>query len=271
MRLGVTLPQFTGDPGVFADGARRAEDEGFDSAWVFDHLWPLGARKRPILEGWSALAYLASATRRISIGTLVTRSTLRPPAVLAHMADTVADQAPGRVVVAVGSGDELSRPENEAFGLPYHSGRRRTEQLVATLRALVDHRGAKGGPSVWAAGWSASTLAAAGGFCDGWNGWMEGPERFERAVESIREAAAGRRVELTWGAQVIVGRTREDAEARLGARDPRHYVHGGPDEVAAHIGTFAKAGCDHVIAALPDAADPAAWRALAAALAPLRS
>ncbi len=41
VRIGVTLPQFTGDRDRFADGARRAEAAGLDSIWLFDHLWPL--------------------------------------------------------------------------------------------------------------------------------------------------------------------------------------------------------------------------------------
>ena len=62
--IGVTLPQFTGDPERFLDGVRRAEELGFDSVWVFDHLWPLGGnRERPILECWTALSYLRRAPR----------------------------------------------------------------------------------------------------------------------------------------------------------------------------------------------------------------
>jgi alkanesulfonate monooxygenase SsuD/methylene tetrahydromethanopterin reductase-like flavin-dependent oxidoreductase (luciferase family) len=104
LKLGVTLPQFTGDAELFLDGARRAEHLGLDSVWVFDHLWPLGAKRRPILEGWTALASVASATERIGIGTMVTRSSLRNPAVLAAMAATVGALAPGRLTVGLGCG-----------------------------------------------------------------------------------------------------------------------------------------------------------------------
>jgi oligoendopeptidase F len=51
VKLGVTLPQFTGDAGRFLDGARRAEALGLDSVWLFDHLWPpWGGPDDPVLE-----------------------------------------------------------------------------------------------------------------------------------------------------------------------------------------------------------------------------
>ena len=62
-KIGVTLPQFTDDAKRFISGVRDAEAMGFESVWLFDHLWPLGGkRERPILECWTALAYVAAAT-----------------------------------------------------------------------------------------------------------------------------------------------------------------------------------------------------------------
>ena len=105
---------------MVVDGAHRAREAGLDSVFVFDHLWPLtGGKERPIFESWTTLAHIAAVTDTMDIGTLVTRSSLRHPAVLAKMAATVASIAPGRLIVAIGSGDEMSRPENEAYGIPY--------------------------------------------------------------------------------------------------------------------------------------------------------
>ncbi|MEA2486419.1 MAG: hypothetical protein QOF16_73, partial [Actinomycetota bacterium] len=135
--LGVTLPQFGSDPDVFVDGARRAESLGLDSAWVFDHLWPLsGGKERPIFEAWTAMSYLASTTRKIGLGTLVTRSSLRHPVLLAKAIATTATIAPGRVTVGIGSGDDLSRAENEAFGAPHWDADQRTAQLISTCQVV---------------------------------------------------------------------------------------------------------------------------------------
>ena len=59
-RLAVTLPQFSADPGPALAACRDARRLGFGGAFVFDHLWPLGAPTRPALEGWTLLAALAA-------------------------------------------------------------------------------------------------------------------------------------------------------------------------------------------------------------------
>jgi alkanesulfonate monooxygenase SsuD/methylene tetrahydromethanopterin reductase-like flavin-dependent oxidoreductase (luciferase family) len=137
--FGTTLPQFSGDIDAFKRAVDRVAELGFDSVWVFDHLWPLsGGKDRPILESWTSLAWLAEKTD-LRVGTLVTRSSLRNPAVLAHMASTVAAIAPARLTVAIGSGDEMSRDENEAFGIPYWEGEERIAQLASTVRVVRSH------------------------------------------------------------------------------------------------------------------------------------
>src|SRR5680860_1174492 len=131
-KFGVTLPQFTKERERFLDGARRAEALEYDSVWVFDHLWPLGGdRERPVLESWTSLAHLAAVTERVTLGTLVTRSSLRHEVLLAKMVATVGELAPGRLICALGSGDKMSEGENLAFGLPYFAGDDRINQLAS--------------------------------------------------------------------------------------------------------------------------------------------
>ncbi|MFN2489667.1 MAG: LLM class flavin-dependent oxidoreductase [Actinomycetota bacterium] len=284
--IGVTLPQFTADPEVLISGARRAEALGLDSIWVFDHLWPLsGGRQRPVIEGWTALAWLAAATERIGIGTLVTRSSLRPAAVLAQMAGTVAAIAPGRLTVGLGSGDARSRAENEAFGIDYHPGERRATQLAATAEVLRAHWAPPAGsgetiavipagprpwphPQLWIAGRSDAVMALAGRLADGWNGWASGPETFRADVARLERAACGRRVTPTWGGLVVLGDSDEHARYKLGSRDPSGYVVGGPDTVAAHLSALVRAGAHHLIVTFPDAARPGAFERLARAVRP---
>ena len=101
--LAVTLPQFSERPGPALEAAVDARRLGFAGAFVFDHLWPLGAegRTRPALECWTLLAAVAAATggpegsgeprggapvnqgTGFRVGTLVTRAGLRAPAVVA--------------------------------------------------------------------------------------------------------------------------------------------------------------------------------------------
>jgi len=291
LKLGVTLPQFTADPAQVVDAALRAEALGLDSAWVFDHFWPLtGGKERPALEAWTTLAYLAAATSRIEVGTLVTRSTIRQPAVLATMAATVAGIAPGRLTVGLGSGDEQSRDENAAFGLPYYAGKKRVAQLVSCAEVLhaawhkppvniKDNFVAIEGlamlprppvpPRLWLAGRSEGTIAAAGRLAEGWNGWGGSASDLVHDAGRVNIAAEGRGVEITWAGLVILGSDEAEARRKLGSRDPSSYIWGDPAAVAQALAERHRAGATHLVITFPDARDPAAYALLAEAVRPL--
>jgi alkanesulfonate monooxygenase SsuD/methylene tetrahydromethanopterin reductase-like flavin-dependent oxidoreductase (luciferase family) len=283
VKVGVTLPQFTGDVDILLDAVRRAEAAGLDSVWVFDHLWPLGNKARPFLEGWSTLAHVAARTEALEIGTLVTRSSLRHPAVLAKMAATIASIAPGRLIVAIGSGDRASKEENDAFGLPYYSGAARTDQLASTVEVVraylrgkaverADSFVAVDGldpsprpeivPPVWVGGRGPAALEIAGAVADGWNCWAATPERFAVEAGVVRAAARGRAVTLSWGGLLVIAADDAGARAKLGDRDPAAYVVGGPQRVAEHIGELAAAGAAHIVATFPDAGTPGSYEVL---------
>jgi alkanesulfonate monooxygenase SsuD/methylene tetrahydromethanopterin reductase-like flavin-dependent oxidoreductase (luciferase family) len=264
MKVGVTLPQFTDDRARFDAGVAMAQQAGFDSIWVFDHLWPLsGGKQRPILESWTTLAYLATSTRDVGIGTLVTRSTLRHPALLAKMAATVAEIAPGRVTVAIGSGDEASREENEAFGLPYHAGEDRIDQLRECVECVVRCLGEDevtmdndfvtldrlptspkpiAPPAVWVAGRSGDAIEIAGTLADGWNGWGGDAARFAQDAGTVLEFAGDRPVEVTWGGLVSL----EDSGPRRPG-DGGGPIAGSPAAIAEALAGFAEAGATHLI------------------------
>jgi alkanesulfonate monooxygenase SsuD/methylene tetrahydromethanopterin reductase-like flavin-dependent oxidoreductase (luciferase family) len=147
LRIGLLLPQMEGamDGATprwrdLAAMARRAEDAGFDSVWTIDHLivWERdGDTRRPkgVWECWSLLAALAATTERVTIGSLVSPTTFRNPALLAKMADTVDEISDGRLVVGVGAG---SYPhEHTAFGYEYGQRFDRFAEAVAIVRALL--------------------------------------------------------------------------------------------------------------------------------------
>lgn len=285
--FGVTLPQFGSDPDVFVDGARRAEALGFDSIWLFDHLWPLsGGKQRPIFEGWTSMAFIAAETHRLHVGTLVTRSSLRHPVLLAKTIATTAAIAPDRLIVGIGSGDELSRPENEAFGLPHWDAAERIAQLTSTVElvrsflttdevsqddAYVKVSSLPPSPRprtpvpVWIAGRSDDALEAAALVADGWNGWGGTPRSFARDAATVIERAGGRSVELTWAGQVAIGADEQEVNEKMAGRNPRQFVAGTPDQVADQLLGFVEAGARHLICTAPDSSDPAVYELLARA------
>jgi alkanesulfonate monooxygenase SsuD/methylene tetrahydromethanopterin reductase-like flavin-dependent oxidoreductase (luciferase family) len=283
--VGTTLPQFTDDPDRFIEGAKRAESVGLDSIWLFDHLWPLtGGKERPIIECWTALAWLAAETTSIRIGTLVTRSTLRHPALLAKMAATVGAIAPGRLIVTIGSGDELSRDENESFGIPYYDLDDRVDQLVSavrcvhhclheesvtmdddfvTLRGLPTSPSPEPAPKVWVGGRSDDVLEVAGTLADGWNGWGSSAKRFAQDAATAVELAGDRAFELSWAGLVMLGPDDDAAAEKMGDRARKGWVVGGPETVSAHLDKMVQAGARHLIATFPDPWRPGVYEDLA--------
>ena len=290
IKFGVTLPQFTDDPDKFLGGARRAEACGYDSVWVFDHLWPLGNdRERPFMESWTSVAHLATVTERMTLGTLVTRSSLRHAVVLAKMVATVGELAPGRLICALGSGDRLSERENVAFGLPYFSGNDRINQLASTMEVVTtfSSEGVAGqtdgfahiedlptspqpdpAPEVWIGGWSRRVLHLAGEGADGWNGWGTDVDRFARAARTVTAAAGGRDIQLSWAGQVMLAASDDDARKKLGDRNPDSFLVGGPESVAKQLERFVDAGATHLIAVFPNAGVKGTYELFAEAVIP---
>lgn len=290
IKFGVTLPQFTDERERWLDGANRAEASGYDSVWAFDHLWPLGHdRERPILESWTSLAHLACVTERVTLGTLVTRSSLRHAVLLGKMVATVGEFAPGRLICALGSGDRLNAGENVAFGLPYFSDEDRINQLASAMEVVtsytsegvvshtdgfahIDHLPTSPrpdpAPEVWIGGWSRRMLHLAGEGADGWNGWGTDVDRFARAARTVIDAAGGRDVELSWAGQVMLAADDKEARARLGDRNPDSFLVGDPESIAAQLQRFVDAGATHLIAAFPDAGVEGSYELFAEAVIP---
>ena len=144
-KVGLMLPQTEGMRGVGVRGwseistmATLAEDIGFDSLWVVDHLlYRLEGEEEPrgVWESWSLLSALAAITQRVELGTLVLAMGWRNPALLAKMADTVDEISAGRLILGVGSG--YHQLEFDAFGFPYDYKVSRFEEAIHIVHGLL--------------------------------------------------------------------------------------------------------------------------------------
>jgi alkanesulfonate monooxygenase SsuD/methylene tetrahydromethanopterin reductase-like flavin-dependent oxidoreductase (luciferase family) len=150
MRFGLSLPIFDelADPLVLAELAGQAEAAGWDGVFVWDHL-RYRAPARSATDPWIALAAMASRTRRVRLGPMVTPLARRRPQVVAKQLVALDQLSAGRVVMGVGLGLDTSGEEFRRFGEELDV-RRRAEMLdegLEVLRGLlsgreVDHHGA---------------------------------------------------------------------------------------------------------------------------------
>ena len=144
IRLGFQIPNFSYSTGmdqlfptVIAQ-AREAESAGFDSVFVMDHFYQLpmlGTPDQPMLEAYSALAALATATERVQLGTLVTGNTYRNPTLLAKTITTLDVISQGRAILGIGTGwFEL---EHDQLGFDFGTFTDRFNRLDEALQIIL--------------------------------------------------------------------------------------------------------------------------------------
>jgi F420-dependent oxidoreductase-like protein len=113
------------------------DESPFESAWTMDHLVPgrtQGESNGPCLEGWTLLAALAQATKRLRLGCMVTGVTYRHPAVLAKIATTVDIISNGRLEFGLGAA--WHDFEHRAYGIPFYTMRERQDRLEEALQVI---------------------------------------------------------------------------------------------------------------------------------------
>ena len=138
--VGLQLPEVERDvrwPELVAM-ARAAEEVGFDSIWVGDHLLYRGDDRpeRGPWDAWTTLSALAAETDRVHLGPLVACAAFHPPGILARMAATIDEISGGRFVLGIGAG--WNRAEFDAFGIEYDRRASRFEEAFDVIRRLLD-------------------------------------------------------------------------------------------------------------------------------------
>jgi len=141
--VGVNLTTIGVSSQWWLESAQRVEAAGYSTVWAWDHFVSRGRLTDPLLECWTTLAATAAMTSRIHVGSFVTNVVNRHPAVLARMAMTVADLAPGRVELGIGIGGHPS--EHLSYGIDFPDARERAarlEEAIVLIQALF-----AGGPA----------------------------------------------------------------------------------------------------------------------------
>ncbi|GGN72795.1 putative luciferase-like oxidoreductase [Actinoplanes lobatus] len=144
IRLGYQIPNFTypGPAGELFDTvvaqAREAEASGFDTVLVMDHLYQLpgiGPAENAMLEAYTTLGALATATSTVQLSTLVTGNTYRNPALLAKTVTTLDVVSKGRAVLGIGAG--WFEREHHDYGFEFGTYTERFERLEEALLIIT--------------------------------------------------------------------------------------------------------------------------------------
>ena len=226
MRFGLALPQYGfslpsgegGSWGAVRDWAQRAEDLGFDSVWLSDHLfldlerYGGSTQRHGAIECLSGLAGLAVATSRVKIGALVVCNDLRPPTVVAKTASTIDVLSGGRLELGIGAG--WYAPDFEAAGVEFAPPGRRLRRLAEAVQVIrgmlsnetftfdgryyqvdeahnIPRSSQSARPRVWVGGKGDTTVSIAGRFADGYNAvWAWTPEAFADRIRVLERTMA---------------------------------------------------------------------------------
>lgn len=273
IRIGVQLPEverLVRWPEYVAM-ARAAEEVGFDSIWVGDHLLYRGDGRpeRGPWDSWTLLAGLAAVTERVALGPLVACTAFLRPGVLARTAATVDELSGGRLVLGVGAG--WNRTEFEAFGIPFDHRFERFIEAFGIIRRLlnaerVTFRGEYESCSdavllprprrrlplmVGAA--TQRMLDATIAHVETWNLWYEWygntPEglcQHSRRIDQAAERAGREPMEITRSACVLVVLDRRAGERPLDVPP----LEGPAERIASGLRELADAGADELILVL---------------------
>ena len=276
MQFGVTIPNNWGieEPQHVLALGPVAEELGYDSIWVMDHLFNTGyIRERlddkPYYHPLATLSYLAATTSRVGLGTSVLVLPYHNPVELAKYVATLDQMSGGRVILGVGVG--AMTEEFEALGVPMRQRGALTNECIAVMKELWtspdpsyhsrrwNFSELKFSPKplqqphvpLWIGGASPGALQRAATMGDGWHPTGMSPEEFSMWRQEVRQltAAAGRDPDaLTMSLRVEVeahGRP-SSQRAQSRARLPGDNV----DQMIAEIGAYQRAGVEHLVLAL---------------------
>jgi alkanesulfonate monooxygenase SsuD/methylene tetrahydromethanopterin reductase-like flavin-dependent oxidoreductase (luciferase family) len=286
LTLGIFLPGWEDQNGSapswsqILDLARRAEAAGLDALWLPDHVlltpqW--GAR-----EAWTLLAALAASTNRIRLGTLVTCTAFREPALLALMASTLDEVSGGRLLLGLGAGypdrDLSWRAVGYATDHPVGRFEEAAEIIVRLLRgeqlsysgryyqtanAIVRLRGPQpSGPPIWVGGSGPRVQRVAVHWADTFNTRVHPGEQerlrdgFAQMDQLCREAGRDPASLHRTGFGIVSLADPSSLPGRFPDPMRTRPFSGTPEEIAAQLHALSAVGVEHMACIVDDGQTP---------------
>ena len=292
MKIGLQICSFTWPGGTPAIGptlariAHDADEAGFDSLWVMDHFFQIrgvGKPEEPMLEGWTALGFMAAHTSRARLGLMVGGVHYRQPGLWAKAATTLDVLSGGRAWLGIGAA--WNEDESNGLGFPFPPLAERFVMLEDTLRLVHEmwqgERGSEAAldtpyvhatrllnspqaisrphpPIMIGGGGEKKTLRLVAQYADACN-VFGGPEAIHHKYEVLREHCDS----LGRNPDEIERSTLQNVKLATAGRTGE-----SPAQVVDRFGELSDAGAQHVIFSVRDDADPAVMELLATKVLP---
>jgi len=287
MKAGLQISSFSWPGGAETIGptlgriASQADDVGFDSIWVMDHFFQIrsvGRPEEPMLEGWTALGFLAALTKRARLGLMVGGVHYRLPGLWVKAATTLDVLSGGRAWLGIGAA--WNQEESRALGFPFPPLGERFEMLEETLQIAhgmwTGERGSEEAfvgrhfqagrllnspqslsrprpPIMIGGGGERKTLRLVARYADATN-VFGGPAAIHHKYEVLREHCA------------TIGRDPDEIERST--LQTVNLAAESPVQIVDRFGELADAGAQHVILGLHHVDDPANLETLGRAVLP---
>lgn len=271
MKFGIALPNF----GKYAKKnsilkiARAAEELGFESLWVSDHIVIPESHHGfgdVFYEPLTTLTYIAACTSRIYLGTSIIILPYRNPVVLAKTISTLDVLSGGRVILGVGVG--WLKDEFNALGIPYEERGLITDECIEILKALwtSEEPSFKGRyykfseikflprpiqkphPPIWVGGNSQRAIERAVNAGNGWHSVGLTPEEIREKAERVNKLLSVKEkktsdfvISLRKNLQ-IRGTSEKERKA-----EGKEILRGTPDKIAEGIERYKKSGISHLV------------------------
>ncbi len=282
LKLGIVLPEAEFDMAgetprwpYYKAMAHLAEQIGLDSVWFVDHLLYRNPesefKQQGVWECWTMLTGLAAITERVELGSLVTPTSFRNPAVFAKQIDAVEEISGGRVILGLGAG--WNEVEYKAFGLAFDRRVSRFEEAFTIIRTLlrdgeIDFEGAyytardcelcpRGprpeGPPLLIGSNSKRMLRISLPHVQMWNSWLSSGESTASKVPELRDIVdtacegVGRDpAEIERSVSLLVDLSGHGEVPWSMFPDPVIPLSGSPEQIAAELEAFADEGIRHL-------------------------
>lgn len=286
MKVGITLPQ-AGEQSTTANiirTAKTAEDEGFDSLWVFERLlWPISPQTpyvatpdgslpveyQRVFDPLETLTFVAAKTNKITLGTSVIDILFHNPVVLARRFATLDVLSGGRTIAGLGIG--WSKDEYQVSNIPFENKGKRADEFIQALKKIwteniVEFKGnyynipaSKIGPKpiqkphipIFMGGFSPNTFKRIINYStNGWLGLIVGPlEYLENTIKSMNEMASKANKDPNEFKTILLTYPNivESKNEQLTNESQRFPLTGTIDQIGNDIKRIKKIGVNHIV------------------------